>query len=147
MAKLTSLTRLSISLGHHGANDLASKELADLIPFVSCLPLLETLSLIGLDLHKQDLGCISALTKLRRLSHLDVRGAFLPYATFKTVARGVRGSVSLQSRTLASLSSCLHSLSLPDNTLVGDDAMMVNQFICHVILVWQYHFENEATIS
>ena len=39
-------------------------------------------------------------------------------------ARGVRGSVALQSRTLAGIMP-LTRLSLPDNTLVGDDAMLV----------------------
>ena len=83
MAKLSTLKRLSITLSKDHPEDLG-----DLTPCVSSLSSLESLCLIGLDLHKQDLGCVSPLTNLRRLTHLDIRGSFLPFATYKTVVRG-----------------------------------------------------------
>ena len=72
----------------------------------------------------QDLTAVHPLAKLQHLTRLELRQHVLVFATYKTVARGVRGSVALQSRTLAGLTR-LTSLALPDNTLVGDDAMIV----------------------
>ena len=80
LAKLANLTKLSISL----AKD-HPLELCDVTPHLALLPLLESLSIVGIDLHKQDLGCLSPLARLKKLGHLDIRGAFLPFATYKTV--------------------------------------------------------------
>ena len=82
LVNLTSLTKLSVTLARDHPLELCA-----ITPHLADLPLLESLSLIGIDLHKQDLGCLLPLAKLKRLGHLDIRGAFLPFSTYKTVVR------------------------------------------------------------
>ncbi|GAX78282.1 hypothetical protein CEUSTIGMA_g5724.t1 [Chlamydomonas eustigma] len=119
LAQLTCLTRLNLTLSKVDA--VLLKEVA---PFVSRLLLLQKLRISGTDMFKLDLSGAAPLVQLQHLSDLELTQHNLPLATYRTIARGVRGTVALQARTLAGITA-LTLLSLPDNTLVGEDASLI----------------------